>query len=145
MYFVCDWRGALTYRALLVLPEYYLHQSRRPHHILQLCGPWRKRSYSSKKSVTAQKIMTVSFVGPWIFSPSFLYTVTKRIVVDFAKKKSTQWKPSVGKGNGYKQGLQNIYSLGLYWCATKTKRSAMFLVTLNPLKRVLFCVTTIKA
>ena len=57
------------------------------------------------------------------------------------KKTVTQWKSSVGNWNGHKQGLQNVYSLGLYWGATKTKRSAMFLVTLNPWKRgICICV-----
>lgn len=142
MLFIQDWRGVFTFQALLVLPEYYLHQPRRSHHSLQLCGPWRQWSYGSTKSVTAKKIMTVSFIGPRIFSSSSRYTVTKRLVFPHCKKKKkavTQWKLSVGNWIGYRnRAWQHIYWLGLYWRATKTRRSTMFLVTLNHWKRVLF-------
>ena len=96
--YIYDWGGVLTYQALLDLLEYYLHQSRRPRHILQFCGPWRQRSYGSKKSVTAK--IQWQFIGPMqnIFTEFSLYcNKLKRMVLDYAKKKTvTQWKSSVG-------------------------------------------------
>ena len=56
--------------------------------------------------------MTVSFIGPRMFSPSFCLYCTK--VLDFVKKiQLHSEKPALENWNGYKQGSQSIYSLGL--------------------------------
>ena len=121
MFFIQDWRGVFTFQALLVLPEYYLHQPRRSHHSLQLCGPWRQWSYGSTKSVTAKKIMTVSFIGPRIFSSSSRYTVTKRIVFPHCKTKKTSYavKTKRWKLDWIETGLGSIF---IDWVCTGARR-----------------------